>query len=158
MRGMATTAATENIFHAPDDGVSEHIYSHQEPWNPARIYFFDNNLFHHLNGYYTVVLDGEVKGLTEWQSEYGHDLRSLTADPLFADPKRDDYTVDASSPALLLGFENIDTTRVGLLPDFPWCSHMDDGLRAVPRHANAHDEKAACAGGGAADSPPRNPE
>lgn len=49
----------------------------------------------------------------DWRGKYGQDAHSLWADPLFADPEKHDYTLDASSPAFKLGFTPIDMTSVG---------------------------------------------
>jgi hypothetical protein len=56
--------------------------------------------------------------MSEWQ-DLGYDTHSVYADPLFVDPESGDYRVKPGSPALELGFENIDLSKVGLLPDFP---------------------------------------
>lgn len=47
----------------------------------------------------------------EWQ-KLGHDANSVIADPLFTDPKRDDYSLKPGSPALKLGFQPIDTSKI----------------------------------------------
>ena len=56
--------------------------------------------------------------LAEWQA-LGFDQNSVFADPLFVDPKNDDYRVRPESPALKLGFKNFDMDKFGLTPDFP---------------------------------------
>lgn len=43
----------------------------------------------------------------------GLDQDSIVADPLFVDPAHDDYRLRPDSPAFPLGFQPIDTTRVG---------------------------------------------
>jgi parallel beta-helix repeat protein len=43
----------------------------------------------------------------------GMDTHSVVADPLFRDPQNDDYRLAPDSPALKLGFQPIDTSRVG---------------------------------------------
>jgi hypothetical protein len=62
---------------------------------------------------------GEDASLTSWQlwQRLGYDTNSVLADPKFVDPENDDYTLQADSPALKLGFEPIDTSRIGLLRD-----------------------------------------
>ena len=50
--------------------------------------------------------------LADWQ-ELGMDRHSLNVDPLFADPENGDFTLHDDSPALKLGFEPIDLSRVG---------------------------------------------
>ncbi len=49
---------------------------------------------------------------TAWQAA-GFDVHSLWADPLFVDPENDDYRLREASPAFSLGFQAIDTSRVG---------------------------------------------
>lgn len=53
--------------------------------------------------------------LDEWRAR-GHDRDSLIADPLFVDPKRDDFRLRPESPALQLGFRPVDLSRVGVRP------------------------------------------
>ncbi|MDP6450154.1 MAG: right-handed parallel beta-helix repeat-containing protein, partial [Lentisphaeria bacterium] len=48
----------------------------------------------------------------EWLAS-GFDVHSVIADPLFADPANDDYRLQPESPALKLGFQHIDTDRIG---------------------------------------------
>jgi parallel beta-helix repeat protein len=51
----------------------------------------------------------------EWQAR-GHDVNSVIADPLFADPAKYDFALRPGSPALKLGFQPIDLSRVGVRP------------------------------------------
>ena len=44
----------------------------------------------------------------------GQDASSIVADPLFVDPDQDDYRLQPDSPAHKMGFEPIDTSRIGL--------------------------------------------
>lgn len=55
-----------------------------------------------------------IASFTDWQAR-GFDQNSLIAAPLFIDPESDDYTLRPDSPAFTLGFEAIDTSRIGLL-------------------------------------------
>ena len=48
-----------------------------------------------------------------------YDRNSVVADPLFRDFERRDFRLKPGSPALKLGFEPIDTSRIGLKADFP---------------------------------------
>ena len=43
----------------------------------------------------------------------GFDRNSVVADPLFVDPKNDDYRLDANSPAWKLGFKAIPVDKIG---------------------------------------------
>ena len=56
--------------------------------------------------------------LKDWQAQ-GYDQHSLYADPEFVDPRKGDYRVRPESPAIKLGFKNLDLHDVGLLSDFP---------------------------------------
>ena len=56
--------------------------------------------------------------LSEWQKS-GRDVHSVVADPMFADPERYhslNFELKANSPALRLGFRQIDLSQVGPLP------------------------------------------
>ena len=50
---------------------------------------------------------------TEWQTTMGKDENSVLSDPLFVDSGNHDYTLQDDSPALELGFVNIDTSEIG---------------------------------------------
>jgi len=58
---------------------------------------------------------GEKKSITyaQWQAR-GFDEHSVLADPLFVDPDNGDYALKADSPALALGFQPADLSRVGV--------------------------------------------
>ncbi len=47
------------------------------------------------------------------------DQHSVLADPRFVDPTNHDYHLKPDSPALKLGFKDIDTSRIGLNGAFP---------------------------------------
>jgi len=54
-----------------------------------------------------------------WQ-RMGIDEHSIVADPQFVDPDAYDFRLKPTSPALALGFEQIDTSQVGLYGDAEW--------------------------------------
>lgn len=54
-----------------------------------------------------------TKGLPEKWKEAGLDKDSLVADPLFVNPDKGDFTLKPDSPALKLGFQPIDLSKVG---------------------------------------------
>jgi hypothetical protein len=56
--------------------------------------------------------------LEQWR-ELGFDKNSVFADPLFVDPKNNDYRVKPESPALKVGFKNFDMGKWGLTEEFP---------------------------------------
>jgi len=83
----------------------------------------DYNVLFNYAGEFTVDFvprNGEPETLSweQWR-ELGFDKHSVRTDPMFLDPANEDYRVAPSSPALKLGFRNFDTSRCGLLPDFP---------------------------------------
>ena len=43
-----------------------------------------------------------------------YDIHSMAADPLFVDPEHGDYRLRPDSPALALGFQPIDMSRIGI--------------------------------------------
>ena len=56
----------------------------------------------------------DIPSFAAWQAA-GYDVHSVIGDPHFVAPERDDYTLQADSPAFALGFRPIDTSTVGLL-------------------------------------------
>jgi parallel beta-helix repeat protein len=50
--------------------------------------------------------------LAEWQKR-GHDQHSIIADPQFVSPKKGDFALRSSSPALKRGFQSIDLRKAG---------------------------------------------
>lgn len=56
--------------------------------------------------------------LDEWR-RLGYDQDSVFADPMFVDPKNNDYRVKPESPALKLGFQNFEMNDFGLTKNFP---------------------------------------
>jgi len=59
---------------------------------------------------------GGTTGLPEKWKEQGLDKDSVIADPLFVDPDKGDFTLKPDSPALKLGFQPIDVSKVGPRP------------------------------------------
>ncbi|HVR82680.1 MAG TPA: right-handed parallel beta-helix repeat-containing protein, partial [Planctomycetota bacterium] len=57
-----------------------------------------------------------TKGLPETWRDRGLDKESLIADPLFVSPDTGDFTLKPDSPALKLGFQPIDVSKVGPRP------------------------------------------
>jgi len=73
---------------------------------------FDRNLYWNTSG--QPVLFGD-KTLAQWQAA-GQDKNSITADPLFMDPRNGDSRLREGSPAGQIGFEPWDLTAVGPRP------------------------------------------
>jgi hypothetical protein len=72
------------------------------------------------------VIDYRVPGLgntmnvtdstyRDWQA-LGFDINSVIADPRFFDLARGDFRLKPDSPALKLGFSQIDLTQIGIRP------------------------------------------
>lgn len=59
------------------------------------------------------------KTFAEWQAQ-GLDQHSVVADPQFVDAPKYDFRLRSTSPALALGFKQIDTSKVGLYGDAAW--------------------------------------
>jgi parallel beta-helix repeat protein len=72
---------------------------------------FDYNLYWHPTG---DICHPVAHSLAKWQ-ELGFDPHGQLADPLFVNPQADDYSLKPDSPALKMGFEPIDVSRIGLL-------------------------------------------
>jgi len=70
-----------------------------------------------------IWIDGEAGKSTELllnnQQNHGVDLNSLAAEPEFVDIENGIYQVKESSPALKLGFKNVDQYNIGLLNNYP---------------------------------------
>ena len=75
----------------------------------------NNNVYYNPDGTYSfrqVTLD-------RWR-RMELDTHTKFADPLFVDRKNHDYRLKPDSPAFALGFQEIDTSHVGLKKDFPY--------------------------------------
>lgn len=82
--------------------------------NSRQVIECDSNVYWHVGGGpLTFRLTGG-NSWTDWR-KLGQDAHSLVADPRFVDPAKNDYTLRPDSPALKLGFQPIDTSRVGLI-------------------------------------------
>ena len=77
---------------------------------------WDNNLYWNPNDrsfrFFSYSLD-------KWRS-FGLDEHSVIEDPQFVDPEGYDFRLKPTSPALKLGFQPIDTSKVGLYGDAAW--------------------------------------
>ena len=76
----------------------------------------DYNVYFHSGGKpLSVDLPGVemCESFGKWR-EFGYDIHSVNADPLFVDPANGDYRLRPDSPALELGFKSIPQERIGL--------------------------------------------
>jgi len=78
---------------------------------------WDHNLYWHAGGSEKLRFLGRT--FPEWQG-LGLDARSQIADPRFVDPGAGNFTLRPDSPALALGFQPIDFSKVGLYGDSAW--------------------------------------
>jgi hypothetical protein len=124
---------TRNIFYFENPhGVIYDFYN----WSDDRIALSDYNLFWKPEGELRTAGDfkpdheirpyGDAhtapgKTLEEWRAmlDGKYDQHSIVADPLFVDPVNHNYRLETDSPAFALGFQDIDTSRIGLKDDFP---------------------------------------
>ena len=79
---------------------------------------FDSNLYSHPSPGFP----GSAN-FAAWQA-LGRDPHSSLGDPLFTNAKADDYSLKPESPALKLGFEPIDASKIGLLRKRCNCSRQ----------------------------------
>lgn len=86
--------------------------------NPG-VLMSDYNLFYNMGsipGYSattTAPPSGKAQSLDEWRKD-GQDVHSVVADPLFVDVANGDFRLKPQSPALALGFQQIEVERIGL--------------------------------------------
>ena len=79
-----------------------------------RVIRIDRNLYFPAGGNEPVIRG--CAAFSDWQKR-GFDRNSVIGDPCFVDPAHDNYDLRPDSPAFKLGFEPIDTTKIGLLRD-----------------------------------------
>ena len=75
----------------------------------------DNNVYFNPDGKYSF----QQVALDRWR-RMGLDAHTKFADPLFVNRRNHDYRLKHDSPALALGFQEIDTSEIGLKADFPY--------------------------------------
>ena len=79
----------------------------------------DNNVYYNPDGHYFFGRRQGGNSLEAWHRR-GLDTSTKLADPLFVDRENHDYRLRPESPALSLGFRQIDTCSIGLKDDFPY--------------------------------------
>jgi len=128
------TAAISSLFMA-DERADNHVYTHNiyyfegsdgaiydfYNWSDDRVAESDYNVYWKLNGELTMRGQSPAKSLEEWKKLQNrkYDQQSIVADPMFVDPANHNYHLKPDSPALKLGFKDIDTSEIGLKDDFP---------------------------------------
>lgn len=104
-----------NIFHYTERDALLHCVHGDNEWT-KRGHEIDKNLIF-CNGHpVRVAYSGADPNGDSWDGwkALGFDTNSVVADPLFVDLANEDFRLKAESPALKLGFEQIDLSRVGL--------------------------------------------
>lgn len=114
-------AFTRNVVHlvaTPWFSNGEFAPPNADYYTPAD-WWSDGNVFfgaapgapmplHYPNG---------TQGLPAWRAAWGCDVTSVEADPQLANPAAGDFTLLPTSPAWALGWEAIDLSTVGPLPE-----------------------------------------
>jgi len=75
----------------------------------------DNNVYYSPNDSYSF----RQMTLDDWR-RMGLDAHTQFADPLFVNRREHDFRLKPDSPALALGFQEIDASEIGLKEDFPY--------------------------------------
>ena len=81
----------------------------------------DNIVFH--KGAKPFVIDAKESeflgkrtiGMPEWH-EMGYDRCSIFKDPMFVDAENENFDLKEGSPALAIGFQQIDVSKIGIRP------------------------------------------
>ena len=108
-----------NIIYAAQDADESFLFTihhHTE----AQVVESDSNLFFNTAGKYDIndpdgrlSKGGPTFSIEDWR-ELGYEANSIQADPIFVDIEQDDYRLRPDSPAFELGFQQIDTRRIGV--------------------------------------------
>ncbi|MBI2302510.1 MAG: right-handed parallel beta-helix repeat-containing protein, partial [Armatimonadetes bacterium] len=149
--GPTTMEVSGNLFYSNCGLITA------KPWADGKI-LSDRNLFWDTTLQDQTDLAGNP--LEDWQADYGTDLHSLVADPLFVDPERGDFRLKPGSPALKVGFQPLDLSSAGLYGEPEWTGLPDKvvhpdytpELRAVERPLNSFADDFE---GTAAGDPPK---
>jgi hypothetical protein len=91
------------------DAISNNIIVASSAYNPISVGGSDEEAYTDYNLFYNGDDDVEVDSFS-WTAS---DENSVTANPLFANPASNDYTVATNSPALALGFVNFPMDQFG---------------------------------------------
>lgn len=89
----------------------------------------DNNLYFNAIGKGEFEVLGSKLNLSDWKQSsknvHHYDKNSIMEDPQFVDAQNRDYRLKADSPAMAIGITPIDTSGIGLLPDFRYGDKND---------------------------------
>lgn len=70
------------------------------------------------------------KTFKQWQED-GFDINSIIADPLFENPKKGDFRLKENSPVFSLGFQPIDSSKIGLYGEADWVK-LPERYKRIP--------------------------
>jgi len=65
------------------------------------------------------------------------EIHSLCADPMFVDIAKGDLRLKPESPAWKLGFQRIDASSIGLLPNHPYYGRIEANAGRAPQEGAA---------------------
>jgi hypothetical protein len=111
MNNGANLEFTRNILCARDGRVAL-MWIYKDGEQRTR---FDHNTYAHPRPTFPVA-----GAFAAWQA-LGRDAHAVLSDPLFVNATADDYSLQPDSPALQLGFEPIDVSKIGLLRKRCYC-------------------------------------
>jgi hypothetical protein len=110
---------SRNILCMPQSNATIHLFMR---WDSDMIAACDSNLYWKPRGG-ELLFEGKVpaRNWSGWRALRGgrYDAHSVIADPMFADVANGDFKLKPGSPALKLGFVQIDARAAGLTADFP---------------------------------------
>ena len=131
--------AAIRTYEMADEEVAHHTYRrniialdgesavyHLRRWEGDKFDESDYNLLHLPDTRPFVVIGNQQKSWNEWRTLSGQDEHSILGDPGFTDPKNGDFSLPSDSPAFDIGFEPIDTSVIGLLPDHLYYRETDN--------------------------------
>lgn len=122
---IANHTYARNIFSA-DSAVA---FFSVKPFGDEVFNVCDYNLYNIKSGEYNARFNYNKKPRADWKYSDGRpiDEHSIFGqDPMFENPAKTDYRVKEGSPALKLGFKNIDTSNIGLKKDFPFMGEIEE--------------------------------
>ena len=130
---MSHNVVRRNIMYytLPND-----VFCGGSHWEDCIVSEMDRNLIWHMGLPIRVKFRGWPRE-GSWQRwlAAGRDTHSLVADPLFVDPKKDDYRLRPQSPAFKLGFKPLPIEKMGLVKDAErasWPVLEDTSKREAP--------------------------
>ncbi len=104
------------------------------PWKDSIIKSSDYNIVYPAEPAPVVNIQWENKNWQSWSSllDGRYEKHSRFADPMFADAVNGNFSFKSDSPALEIGFEQVDVSNMGLKADFPFTAEINE-FKAKPR-------------------------